>query len=187
MLAILVEGPAVEPVGVADMRAHLRLDDDAEDGMLDRLIRSARLIVEAAAGRLLVAQHWRIVLDAWPDGRVVALPVSPLIAVDALRVVGANGQAVDYPAEAYRVERFADPPRLIAGSGIADPAPKCGGIVIDVSVGYGAAADDVPAPLRLALSHLVAAWFESRGDEVAAPAIPAAVQSLLAPYRRARL
>ena len=38
MKRILLEGPAVEPVLVAEMKAHLRLDGDEEDDLLGALI-----------------------------------------------------------------------------------------------------------------------------------------------------
>lgn len=51
MNPILIAGPAVEPVTVAEMRAFLRLDDAAEDELVAVLITTARHRVEAASGR----------------------------------------------------------------------------------------------------------------------------------------
>ena len=41
MTPIPIEGPAVEPVTVAEMRGFLRLDDGAEDALVADLIRAA--------------------------------------------------------------------------------------------------------------------------------------------------
>jgi uncharacterized phiE125 gp8 family phage protein len=41
MNPILIDGPAVEPVALADMRAFLRLDDAAEDDLVTALIGTA--------------------------------------------------------------------------------------------------------------------------------------------------
>jgi uncharacterized phiE125 gp8 family phage protein len=73
MNPILVEGPAVEPVSLADMKAHLRVDDDAEDALIEGLVKAARLMVEAASRRLLVSQTWRVLLDRWPEGGTLLL------------------------------------------------------------------------------------------------------------------
>jgi uncharacterized phiE125 gp8 family phage protein len=68
------------------------------------------------------------------------------------------------------------------------PAPgrKAGGIELDVEVGYGDAPADVPEPLRQAIKHLVAHWYENRGliaigHTVAV--LPLTVAALIAPYR----
>jgi uncharacterized phiE125 gp8 family phage protein len=67
----LIAGPAAEPVTLADMRAFLRLDDPAEDELVTTLIATARECVEAASGRRLIAQTWRLALDRWPCRRIV--------------------------------------------------------------------------------------------------------------------
>ena len=64
-----------------------------------------------------------------------------------------------------------------------------GAIEIDIVAGYGAAADQVPAPLRQAVLRLAARWFEQRGDVASrdAQSLPAEIMALIAPYRRMRL
>ena len=81
MISYLLAGPAEEPVSLAEARAFLRVDDTAEDGLITTLIGAARLHVEGVTGRALLAQSWRVVLDAWPDDRQVRLPVTPFMAV----------------------------------------------------------------------------------------------------------
>jgi uncharacterized phiE125 gp8 family phage protein len=102
MTPIPIDGPAVEPIGMPDMRAYLRLDDGAEDDLIAALVKTARVHVEAAAGRVLVESRWRMGLDAWPEGRVVPLPVSPLIAVERVRVFDRDGGAIDVPRASTR-------------------------------------------------------------------------------------
>jgi uncharacterized phiE125 gp8 family phage protein len=189
MNPILVEGPAVEPVTVPEMRAWLRLDDDAEDALVAGLIEAARLAVEAAARRVLVESRWRVALDAWPAGRIVSLPLSPLIAVDAVQVRDAAGALQDVAASAYRIDPASDPARVLVATSAPEPGVAPGGIVIDFRAGFGPTADAVPEPLRHAVRLLVARWFEHRGDDVepARAALPDDVLTLVAPYRRARL
>jgi uncharacterized phiE125 gp8 family phage protein len=68
------------------------------------------------------------------------------------------------------------------------PAPgrTSAGIEIDVGVGYGEAASDVPEALRQAIRLLVAHWYENRGLVAigqAIAAMPMSVTGLVAPYR----
>ena len=189
MNPILVDGPAVEPVAVSEMRAWLRLDHEAEDALLASLIAAARLAVEHAARRVLVETRWRLVLDAWPAERVVALPLSPLIALDAVRVRDAAGALQDLPPGSYRTDPAADPPRVLIEPGAPAPSVAQGGIELVFRAGFGASAAAVPEPLRQAVRLLVARWFEHRGDGVDAPhgALPDDVLALVSPYRRPRL
>ena len=186
MNPILIAGPAVEPVAVAEMRAFLRLDDAAEDDLVSALIGAARRCVEASAGRILISQAWRLHLDGWPADRVVNVPLSPLIAVDAVRVFDAAGVPAVVLSALYSTEAACDPPRIILDAAIPVPGHARQGIEIDIRVGYGASAESVPEPLRHAIRMLAARWFESRGDDAAA-APPPDVLALIAPFRRVRL
>ncbi len=184
MNPIPIAGPAVEPVTLAEMHTFLRLDDTGEDELVATLIAAARRAVEAACGRALIAQTWRVVRDLWPFDDVVALPLSPLLAIEEIRIVdAAGGQAVLAPA-LYRVDATSDPPRVILDptATVLGLAPR--NVEIDFRAGYGAAAEDVPAPLRQAVRLLTAHWFEHRGDE---PVSPPDIRALVAPFRRARL
>lgn len=68
------------------------------------------------------------------------------------------------------------------------PAPgrATAGIELDVTVGYGDAAIDVPEALRQAIRLLVAHWYDNRGVVTTGPnysPLPLSVAALLAPYR----
>ena len=48
MIPIFVDGPAVEPIPLSEMKAYLRVDDDdsAQDAVIAGLVKAARLTVE---------------------------------------------------------------------------------------------------------------------------------------------
>jgi uncharacterized phiE125 gp8 family phage protein len=169
------------------MRAHLRVDDDAEDELIAGLIRAARLIVEASSRRILVATRWRILLDRWPCGRIVHLPLAPLLSVERIAVTASAGQEVELPAAAIALDPASDPPRILIGAEAPDPGVARAGIAIDLVAGFGATAESVPEPLRLAVRMLVARWFENRGDVEGPQTLPPEAVALVAPFRRARL
>lgn len=183
MTALLIDGPAGEPLPLAEAKAFLRLEHDAEDGLVRALITAARLHVEAATRRLLMTQRWRLVLDRWPRGHL-PIPLSPLRSVEAVRVFSEDGAPSAIPAADWSVDAAPFAARLFAKSGrFADPGRRVAGIEVDVVVGYGDAAA-VPEPLRQAIRLLVAHWFEERlivGQ--AGPPLPRTVDALIAPYR----
>lgn len=186
MYPILVDGPAVEPVTLADMKAYLRLDDDAQDELVTGLVKAARLMVEAASRRILIAQRWRVTMDRWPAGGGVLLPLSPLIAIEGIKVFDEAGMASEIVPETIDADLLSDPPR-IAVSPAPQPGRRRNGIAIDLRAGFGAAPEDVPANLRLAVKILVARWFENRGDVAGEQTWPPEALALIAPFRRPRL
>lgn len=188
MTPILLTGPLIEPVTLADIKGYLRLDGNDEDRLLHSLITAARLMVEAESGRCLIGQTWRLVLDRWPWGGTIRLPLSPVMAMAGARVFDGNGAAADVAAASLRLDARADPARILVAGAAPQPGRASGGIEIDVRAGYGEGVADVPAPLRQAVRAIVARWFELRGDDTGhVPAIPREAQALIAPFRRARL
>jgi uncharacterized phiE125 gp8 family phage protein len=189
MTPLVLEPPAAEPVSLAEARLFLRLDQTEEDDLLATLITAARLMVEAASGRCLIDQRWRIVLDRWPPGGEIRLPLSPVSAVTAARVYDVLGAAQSVDGAALALDSLADPPLIRFVGEVPEIGRDHGAIEIDVVAGYGATADAVPAPLRQAVLRLAARWFEQRGDVAGrdAQALPAEIAGLISPYRRARL
>ncbi len=191
MALVLTSGPAIEPISVAEAKAHLRIDGDSEDVLLGSLILTSRLHIEAALGLALIAQGWRLVLDRWPKGGELRIPLRPIAAVSEIRVLDTEGTPSVVAAAGYIADGESSPPRIVAtASGLPQPGRIASGIEIDLVAGYGASAEDVPAPIRHALLLLVAHWYEHR-DPVeigsSGAAIPEAVSRLLLPYRMARL
>ncbi|SCX96997.1 head-tail connector protein [Microvirga guangxiensis] len=186
MIPIFVDGPAVEPITLPEMKAYLRIDHEAEDDLIAGLIKAARLVVETASRRALIEQRWRVVMDRWPDGGKVRLPVAPLLAVDGIKVLDADGTATDVPAASIDADAVSDPPGIAV-----DDAPQPGkarhGIEIELRAGFGSTPDAVPSTLRLAIKILVAHWFENRGDVAGEQILPPQAMALVAPFQRARL
>jgi uncharacterized phiE125 gp8 family phage protein len=191
MALVLTSGPAAEPVTVAEAKAHLRIDGTAEDVLIASLILTSRLHIEAALGLALVTQSWKLLLDRWPKEQTVPLPLHPVQAVASVKVYASDGSPTTVAGSDYLVDAASRPGRLVP-SGVSFPVPgkAAGGIEVAFTAGYGAAATDVPAPIRQALLLLVAHWYEHRDPiEIGTDAtiIPAAVSELLKPYRMRRL
>lgn len=181
-----VNGPLVEPLGLAETKLWLRVDHGDDDALIQALIKAARERVEARTGRALMAQTWRIVLSAWPKEARVALPIIPVQSVVAVRVFdGANAAAV-LASTTYALERGSEP-AVIAIVNPPNPGRSRNGIEIDVVAGYGVLPGDCPEPLRQAMRYLVLKAYGSRGPERASDSSDDLVEqaeALLAPYRQ---
>ncbi len=188
MTPLALTPPAAEPVTLAEAKLYLRLDQNEEDALLSTLITAARLMVEAASGRMLVEQAWRIVLDRWPSNGEIRLPLSPILSVTQARVYDVMGAPQAVAASALKLDRQADPPVIRIVGEVPEIGRSRSAIEIDILAGFGAAGA-VPALLRQAVLLLAARWFEQRGDVVGrdAATLPAEIMALVAPFRRARL
>lgn len=190
MSLVMTGAPALEPVTLAEAKAHLRIDSALEDTFIASLITTSRLQVEAILGVALITQNWTWRFDAWPRGDVV-FPLSPVSAAGSVRIQNSDLSFATVAPASYIVDGRGAPPRLIPSSAnFPNPGAAALGIEIQFTAGYGALAADVPAPLRQAILLLVAHWFENREPfvEGAMPkSFPDAVIGLLEPYRVRRL
>lgn len=184
MSLTLIAPPAGEPVTVAALRQHLRLDDAVDDATLAALGVAARAAIEARFGLALIAQGWRLTLDVAP-ARPITLPLSPILSVDAVGALR-GGLVEALPADAYEVETGRIGRVRIKAPFASDRG--LGGLVIAFTAGFPDAAA-TPEDLKLAIKVLAAdifehpegAWAErfAAGDGSAA--------ALAAPWRQVRL
>jgi uncharacterized phiE125 gp8 family phage protein len=187
MPSILLSGPAVEPITLAEAKQFIRVEHNDDDDIIAALIAGARIHVETQTRRALITQSWRLTRDVWPElGCIPVLPV-PLRTLDAARVYRSDGSTLAIDVAVFAVDKVAAPARLAFTRG-AFPVPErtVAGIEVDVTCGYGNAPANVPEPLRQAIRLLVAHWYENRGlvalgHEIAV--LPQTVAALIAPYR----
>jgi uncharacterized phiE125 gp8 family phage protein len=188
MTSILLEGPSVEPVSLAEAKAYLRVDHAHEDQLIQTLIAASRVHVEAATRRALIEQSWRVTADAWPGGRDVRLPIGPLQELLAIRVFDADGEATELELTQFIIEAGSAPGRIAMPRSVGGlPAAREKlAVEIDFVVGYGEAAEDVPAGLKQAMLVLIAHWFEHRDAVLMAGSgaiVPGGFDRVVAPYR----
>ncbi len=185
MSAILLVPPAAEPWSVAEAKAFLRVEHGDDDAIIAALIAAARGHVEALTRRALLVQRWRFVLDAWPAAGRLDPRMGPLRSVIAARVFDAAGNAHSIDVETFVVDAAAG---IIASPCWTLPLPGrlAAGIELDVELGYGALAADVPDTLRHAIRMLVAHWYDNRGLAAIGANVamlPAGFSAQIAPHR----
>lgn len=182
MPAILLTPPASEPVSLVDAKQFLRVEHDADDALIQALIAAARGAVELAARRVLVTQTWRIVLHRWPPSGRIAAPVNPLKTLEEVRLLDEDGAPTALDPQSFVLDTASAPGVIVfMPANVPEPGRALAGIELDVTAGYGDAAD-VPAPLVQAIRLLVARSYEQR-EAVATDALPDTVAKLVAPFR----
>lgn len=209
MALVLLGSPAAEPLALAEVKLHLKVDTAADDALIANLIVAARQAAEEQGAIALVTQVWRLSLDAFPasplgwwDGwregiaaaagaGAIPLPRPPLMSVGAVRAYDDADVAAVMPPADYYVDTAAWPGRVVLRAGKSWPAVAlrpAGGVEVEFSAGFGADGSAVPWAIRQGLLTHIAWLYRNRGDEAAgAAAMPAEALALYRPYRLPRL
>ena len=174
--------PAAEPVTLAEALAHLREDADggANDAYVTTLITTARIACEDRTERSLITTPWALRLDAFPSA--IELRQPPIIAVQTVAYLDANGTQQTLADTDYQVDPASEPGWLVPAPDKAWPATQSGAInavTVSYTAGYGATAASVPAPLIWWIKAAIRQMYDERGADVP----PDFGQGLLNPYR----
>ena len=170
----LVTPPAVEPVTLAEMKAHLRLQVDFDDPQVEGFIRAARIACEHELGQAFVATvfDWAppqaSSLRGYPwsaaclDGVAFSPPRGPLLAVASVSYLDASGSTVVAPPSAYVVRpgRFGEIAPVV-GQSFPFGTPS----VVRFTAGWGPDAASVPENIKLAVKMLGALYYRDRFPE----------------------
>lgn len=186
-MSITVVAPsASEPVSLAEAKLFLRIDNNAEDELIETLITAARDAVEAGVGRVLITRRVRESLDIWrrEATRGAVLALGPVMNVVAVRLLAESGAQSVLDPERYRVEGQRDRPRLVFPPGLPATLRSAGGIEIEYDAGFADNAADLPVALRVAVLQIVTALYEARPME---GGMPDAARALMRPFAPVRL
>jgi uncharacterized phiE125 gp8 family phage protein len=151
-----IPGVVVYPVTAADARAHVRLQHTQDDAQLDGFIAAACGHlggVDGITGRALVRQAYELRLDAFPSG-ALALPLPPLVSVEAVQYIDTAGTLQTLAAAAYEVDTHSEPGLILPASTWPLTADKHHAVRVRFTAGYDAAT--LPPGLRAAVLMLVA-------------------------------
>ena len=180
--------PAVEPVTLAEAKAHLRVDTADDDTYITGLVRAAREWVEQYLDRTLVHTQWVMRFDKFPpDGTLdIELPRPPMVASGtatavALTYTYENGDTATYSTASFRVDRASTPGAVKTNYGQTWPPHRQDDNAISVTwwAGYGPSGSDVPQGVKNAMLLYVHELYEKRGNGEP----PAAAKALLDAYR----
>lgn len=167
--------PASEPVSFEEAAQYVRLADDGDNRVLERLIVAARAHFEQGTRRALVTRTLEATFDQWPvvypdyGRRVVQepeliLPFSPLAKVNKVEYLDLDQalQTVD-AATVYKAVTNQDPGRIRRRKNALwpDTSDEPDSIIVNYDAGYGED-DDVPSDAKVAILMLVGHWYENR-------------------------
>lgn len=184
----LITPPDAEPLSLADVKLHLRVDHSADDDLINSLIQAAREGAEHLTGRSLITQTWERVLNAFPACDI-ELGRPPVVEVVSLKYLDDAGVEQTMNAANYVVDADSVPGRVVPAEGytwpITDDQPNA--VRVRFTAGYGDAAEDVPAAIRSWMKLRVGTLYKLREEIVAGVSVAdlpgGFAERLLDPYR----
>lgn len=183
---VVAAEPASEPLTLAEAQAHLKVEDDDDQGLITDCIVAARAHVEAMTGSRLVTQTLTLQTDRWDD--LARLPTAPLSAVTAITYTDTDGTVQTLSTDVYEARLAGLDPVIVLKYGQTWPAIRTGSLItLTVTAGYGDAAD-VPGPIRQAILLVIGDLYAFRetaqiGSVAGKVPTSAPVDALLSNYR----
>lgn len=161
--------PAEEPVTVAELKLHARIDSDAEDSILAIYIAAARQECEQRIGRPIVTQTIVRTSDDWPEDGDIELLRAPVQSISSVQYIDDDGTTQTVSTSVYTLDAAdEDGPAWVLlqdDQEWPDVGDYGNAVIVTFVAGYGSA-DDVPAALK-AWILLAAAWMnEHRSAEL---------------------
>lgn len=194
-----VTPPIFDPLTLAEVKAHLRVDSAEEDGYLAGRLFAARQFAEGHTRRRFATQTLDFTYDyGWPSIEVngycaqrIELPVAPVQSVTSVSYIDTNGalQALTLTSQ-YLVKLDEAVAYVYPAYGVIWPSTQGvpGAVTVRFVAGWTQAA--FPDDLRHAMLTLISHWWENR-EAVAvgttAAEVPWTAEALLSGYRISRI
>jgi uncharacterized phiE125 gp8 family phage protein len=177
-MIFVLQPPASLPLSRDEVKAFLDVRHGEFDSLLDEVNATATLFVEEALEVAVMRRRLELRLDRWPDGRVIDLPVSPLVAVVDVLYTSSYQRTLptaNYTASLATTGRG----RIVIKSGQSWPSIDCEPDVVRVQydVGYATNRAEVPADIALAIKETAHRVFDGRGN-LDMPAIRSQIRSI---------
>lgn len=199
----LLQAANAEPVSLAEAKAHLRVYDTSEDGLIGALISAARARAENECQRSLVSARWKLTANAFPGpsltgvpfgepdtipSHALQLPVGEVLQVVSITYLAMDGTRQTMPATDYAIDIAAEPVRITPKFGRIWPVtlPQIGAVEVIFDAGHAApvtavdiAADTITVPRWTALNvGDTLRLFKRDRDEVGESTLPGPLAAL---------
>ena len=108
----LITAPTVEPLTVAETKAHLRVTASDEDTAIGAYITAARQLAEQILGRALMSQTWEKTIDAFPTNEI-ELPWPPLVSITSVKYINTSSAQITLASTEYVIDSDTEPGWLL--------------------------------------------------------------------------
>jgi uncharacterized phiE125 gp8 family phage protein len=180
----LVTAATSYPLTLAEVKDHLRVDQDLEDQLIESLIGAATEAVEGLVHRPLVNSTWTHYFDRFPGE--LSYELQPGVSsITSITYLDENNVEQTLAASVYELsEDWVPMFRLAPDQDWPDVLDHPDSVRVTVVSGFGADRHAVPDNIKAAMKLMISHWYENR--EAVTPGslneLPVAVNMLLNRY-----
>lgn len=171
----LITAPTLEPVSVEEALAHLRVDFEDDNALIQDLLIAAREKAEEFTWRAFLTQTWDLYLDAFPGstpnaqsgiwgGGRIELPMPPLQSVTGVYYTPDGLSEQTLSAGSYHVDTIGEPGGVVLKMGYtwpSDTLQAVNGVRVRFVAGW-ATVEDVPKRLVQGIKLILGHFYENR-------------------------
>jgi uncharacterized phiE125 gp8 family phage protein len=158
----VVSYPSTLVVTVNELKSHARIDESADDALIEFHLRAATEYCEDYCHINFITADLKRTLDSWCSK--IKLPKPPLVSVTNVQYVDQDGITQTWNSSNYSVLNVGIP--RVAGIVYSTTAPSYKdvpqAIWINFKAGFGTTAATVPNRIKQAIRLLAAHWYEQR-------------------------
>lgn len=169
----VLEAPAAEPITLTQAKLWCKVDQTAEDALLELLIQAVRERAEEITGRAFVQRRMELRLDKFPADPVIELPFAPLISVEYVKYIDAAGtlQTLEGSPTNWIEDAGSEPGRIqpLHGTSWPNTQDVIAAVRIGFQCGYAPAAgsptdyaSNIPARAKQWMQARLASFYENR-------------------------
>lgn len=157
-----IEAPETEPVELEDVKAHLRIEHDLDDDLLESYIKSAREQAESRLQRTIITTTLEVVFPRFYDS--MPLRLGPVKEIVSVKYHDTQGVEQTLPDTEYRLRARRLIAQLLPAHGKQFPATICDpeAVVVTYKAGMADDAADVPESIKQWIMLTVGQWYENR-------------------------
>ncbi|WP_300009696.1 hypothetical protein [uncultured Roseobacter sp.] len=172
LVSVRTVPPATEVITADQAKSdRLRRDGSDADGEIQLLVDAAISRLDGAQGilgRALINQTWVDSMNGFPPGNQLRLVLAPAQSLETVTYFDADNVQQTLAAESVSLHHDACGAflRLAPSSAWPETYDRDDAVRVTYIAGYGEAASDVPAEIRLAALDAVFHWYNCPGDDL---------------------